>query len=81
MAVAKKRKPPARTAQPRREETPRVRLDTVRVRGFKSLVDVSLKLGDLTVLVGANSSGKTNCIEALRTFSMLVRATSLPPHA
>lgn len=40
-------------------------LHRVRVKGFKSLADVSLELGRLNVFVGANGSGKTNLLEAI----------------
>jgi predicted ATPase len=37
----------------------------LRIRGFKSLVDVQLDLGALNVFIGANGSGKSNVLEAL----------------
>jgi predicted ATPase len=37
----------------------------LQVRGFKSLLDVDLTLAPLTVLVGANGSGKTSVLEAI----------------
>lgn len=40
-----------------------------RFEGFKSLRDVSLKLGDLTVVTGPNGAGKTNLAEALTFLS------------
>jgi predicted ATPase len=41
-------------------------LSRYRVRNYRSLVDVSLELGRITVLAGANGSGKTNLYRALR---------------
>jgi predicted ATPase len=38
----------------------------VRIRNFKSLVDVSVDLEPVTVLIGRSGTGKTNFIEALR---------------
>jgi AAA15 family ATPase/GTPase len=39
------------------------------IRNFRSLKDVTLDdLGDLNVLIGANSSGKSNLLEALMLF-------------
>ena len=38
----------------------------LQVRGFKSLLDVDVTLGPLTVFVGANGSGKTSVLEAIR---------------
>ena len=37
----------------------------VRVRNFRSLMQVDVKLDDLTVLIGENNSGKTSFLEAL----------------
>ena len=41
---------------------------TVNVHGFRSLVDVTFDFKDYTLLVGANNSGKSNAIDALRAF-------------
>ena len=35
------------------------------IKGFKSLVDVSIELGAVNVFVGANGSGKSNLLEAV----------------
>ena len=35
-------------------------LKRIRIKGYKSLVDLELKLEALTVLVGPNASGKSN---------------------
>lgn len=43
--------------------------ERVHIRGYKSLRDVELSLGALTVFVGANGSGKTSLLEALKFFS------------
>src|ERR1700733_11520075 len=37
----------------------------VRVKNYKSITDLALDLGRITVLIGANGSGKTNILEAL----------------
>ncbi len=42
-----------------------IRVVEVRVRNFRSLRSVDLVLGRLTVLIGANNSGKTSFLEAL----------------
>ncbi|HEY3271222.1 MAG TPA: AAA family ATPase [Geothrix sp.] len=39
---------------------------SIKIRGFKSLKDVSLKLGNLNLFVGTNASGKSNFLDALR---------------
>ena len=38
----------------------------IRIHGFKSLRKVELKLGRMNLLVGANASGKSNFLDALR---------------
>jgi len=40
-------------------------LNTLKIKGFKSLSNVELEPGRINVLVGANGSGKTNLLEAL----------------
>lgn len=47
-------------------------LDRFRVRGFKSLHDVELKLAPLVVLFGPNAVGKSNVLEALMLLGRLV---------
>jgi predicted ATPase len=37
----------------------------VKIRNFKSILDLTLDLGRVTVLVGANGSGKSNLLEAI----------------
>src|ERR1700733_12472167 len=37
----------------------------VRVSNFKSITDLTLDLGRVTVLIGANGSGKSNILEAI----------------
>lgn len=44
-------------------------LTRVRVRNYKSLADVDVELGPLTVLVGQNSTGKSNFVDALHFLS------------
>ena len=44
-------------------------LESVRIRGFRSLANVELsKLGSASILIGSNGSGKSNFI---RFFEML----------
>src|SRR5262245_49528360 len=54
-------KPSAREAQPVSRET---RLTKVRVSGMRTLDDVTLDLGQLTVLIGDNGGGKSSILEA-----------------
>ena len=42
-----------------------MKLKEVRIKNFRSLVDVSVPLGDLTVLIGENNTGKTSFLDAL----------------
>lgn len=49
------------------------RLTRVQARNFRSFARVDLKLGDLTVLIGPNGSGKTNVLNVLRFLATTVR--------
>ncbi|MGZ8218064.1 AAA family ATPase [Methylomagnum sp.] len=51
-----------------------MRLQSVRVRNFKAIVDSkTVKLGPLTVFIGNNGVGKSSLIEALETYQSIVR--------
>ena len=52
-------------------------LERVRLVDFKSHVDTTVELGQLTVLVGPNASGKTSVLEALDILSWVCRAPLL----
>ncbi|BAZ01162.1 ATPase-like protein [Tolypothrix tenuis PCC 7101] len=56
-----------------------MQLRTAKINNFKSLGNVELDFRDLTILVGANSSGKSNSLEALRFLRSLLLAQSPPP--
>ncbi|WP_271959257.1 ATP-dependent nuclease [Pseudomonas aeruginosa] len=43
-------------------------MSRIRVKNFRSLVDVELKVSDYTALVGLNDSGKSNLLRALNLF-------------
>lgn len=47
-------------------------LDKIEVNGFKSIRSMSLELGRLNVLIGANGVGKSNFIELFRLLSQIV---------
>jgi hypothetical protein len=53
----------------------------IAIKGFKSLVDVSVDLGDVTVLIGRSGTGKTNFVHAIRFLRdyLLQKETSLQP--
>ncbi|MBF0143656.1 MAG: AAA family ATPase [Magnetococcales bacterium] len=42
-----------------------IKITDVRVSNFRSLKNVEVSLGDLTILIGANNAGKTNFLDAL----------------
>ncbi len=52
-------------------------LTRFRVKGYKSLRDVDVRLGPLAVLCGPNASGKSNLLGALRLLSGVVTKPSL----
>ena len=52
-------------------------LSSVTIEGFKSYRKATLKLAPLTVLIGANASGKSNAIEALRLLSWIAQGNRL----
>lgn len=45
----------------------RLRIDAVRIRNFKKLVDTRIELGPITYLVGGNNSGKSSVLQAIHT--------------
>lgn len=47
-------------------------LKRIRLTNFKSFVDEEVKLAPLTLLVGANASGKSNLLDAIRFLQALV---------
>ncbi len=52
-------------------------LSSITLGQFKSYKEAKLPLAPLTVLIGANASGKSNAIEAMRFLSRLARGQSL----
>lgn len=52
-------------------------LNKIRVRGFKSLLDVEVELAPLVVLLGPNAAGKSNFQEAVFLTSRLVTERTL----
>jgi predicted ATPase len=49
------------------------RLVEARIRGLRTLADVTLQLGGMTVLIGDNGAGKSSILEALRIAGLVVR--------
>ena len=52
-------------------------LSSFTIKSFKSYRKATLKLAPLTVLIGANASGKSNAVEALRLLSWLAQGNRL----
>lgn len=48
---------------------PRLRLTKLHVENFKSIENITLDIGDVTVLVGKNGAGKSNIVSALQFLS------------
>lgn len=55
-----------------------IKLITAKIKNFKSLGDIELNFRDLTIIVGANSSGKSNCLEALYFLAFILVKGRLP---
>jgi predicted ATPase len=52
-------------------------LKRVRIKGYKSLIDVEVKLTPLAVLFGPNASGKSNFLDALQLLSKVATSKTL----
>jgi DNA repair ATPase RecN len=52
-------------------------ISELKIRNFKSLESVDLRLGNLNLLVGANASGKSNFLDSLRFLQGLANGLSL----
>ncbi|HSZ12762.1 MAG TPA: AAA family ATPase [Solirubrobacteraceae bacterium] len=52
-------------------------LEELRLKRFKSFRDAVLPLGDLTLLIGRNGSGKSNALEALETLALLAQGEDI----
>ncbi|UIJ36875.1 AAA family ATPase [Desulfobaculum bizertense] len=52
-------------------------IEKFRIKNFKSFEDATLPLSHLTLLIGANASGKSNLIEALRFMNWLAQGKTL----
>jgi len=56
-----------------------IELVSANIKNFRSLGDLTLNFKDLTILVGCNSSGKSNSLQALSILSLLLKIGSPPP--
>jgi len=52
-------------------------LKSIMIKSFKSYSDQKLQLGPLTLMIGANASGKSNALEAFRFLSWLSQGQKL----
>ncbi len=52
-------------------------LKRIAIKGYKSLADVELKLGNLCVLFGPNAAGKSNLLDALQLIGRLASSRNL----
>jgi predicted ATPase len=57
--------------------SPRAALTRVRLTRFKSFAGAELPIGDLTVLTGRNSSGKSNALDAIEVLARLAEGEDL----
>ena len=48
-------------------------LDRLHIQNYKCLRDVTVDLGDLTILTGPNDSGKSSFLEVLRGLGRIIR--------
>jgi AAA15 family ATPase/GTPase len=51
------------------------RLSSLKIRRFKQVQDATVSLGDITLLIGANNSGKSTVLQALH-FALSVAQTA-----
>lgn len=54
-------------------------LVSAHINNYKSLSSVNLSFKNLTILVGSNSSGKSNCLESLSILKFIVTSGKAPP--
>ena len=62
----------------KRQERLKGRIDCFSVKGFRSLKDVgNISLPNLTVIIGSNGAGKSNCIKFFEMLSFMLRSQNL----
>jgi predicted ATPase len=49
-----------------------MKLDQIKIKGFKSIKEADIELGDLNVLIGANGAGKTNFISLFKLLNKMI---------
>jgi len=60
---------PERAEGARRNGGVHVSIESIHIRNFRSLQDMEVRLGDITILIGANGTGKTTVLDALDLFA------------
>src|SRR5438270_3671042 len=60
-----------RSASGSRRETPM--LERIHIENYKCLRDVTVDLGDFTILIGPNDSGKSSFLEVIQTFGKIIK--------
>src|SRR5207249_652148 len=48
-------------------------LERIHIENYKCLRDVTVDLGDFSILIGPNDSGKTSFLEVIQTFGKIVQ--------
>ena len=56
-----------------------MKLSSLSIKNYRSLRDATIELGDLTLFIGANASGKSAILDALRFLSEAVQARDFRP--
>ena len=45
-----------------------MKIDTIHIHNFRGIIDQTFQLGDYSLLVGANNTGKTTVMDCIRAF-------------
>jgi predicted ATPase len=53
-------------------------LERIHIENYKCLRDVTVDLGDFTILIGPNESGKSSFLEVVQTFGKIVQPNNAP---
>lgn len=53
-----------------------MKLSSITIKSYRSIRDINIEVGDLTLFIGANASGKSAILDSLRFLSEAVRARS-----
>ena len=53
-----------------------MKLRSLRIHNFRSIIDADIEVHDYTMIVGANNAGKSNVLAALRAFYEDIKCTA-----